>query len=43
MGFKNQSSKSCQKICLTHCSQETHKRVTDTLCRPRSDAAESGI
>ena len=28
---------------LTHCSQETRKRVTDKQCRPRSDAAECGI
>ena len=28
---------------LTHCSQETHKTVTGKQCRPRSEAAESGI
>ena len=28
---------------LTHCSQETPKRVIGKQCRPRSDAAECGI
>ena len=28
---------------LTHCSQETRKRVIGKQCRPRSDAAECGI
>ena len=31
------------KIWLTHFSQETAKRETGELCRPRSDAAECGI
>ena len=30
-------------LILTHCSLETHKRVTGKQCRPRSDAAECGV